>query len=350
MTESPINLFNLDQAAMIKFFVVLGEKSFRGTQMLKWLHQLGIRDFSQMTNFSLALRDYLAKNTVLTLPKIISEKISLDGTKKWLLELEDGNLIETVFIPEDDRGTLCISTQVGCPLQCGFCRTGELKLKRNLTVSEIIGQLWLIWHKDGTPKKPEERKVTNVVLMGMGEPLLNLENVLPALNLMLDDNAYGLSKYRVTVSTAGIIPALVELSEKSPASLAISLHAADDQLRSKLMPINKKYPLVELLKVAKNYFKDPRRKVTFEYILIDGVNDSIADAKKLVKLIKNISCKVNLIPFNESLGAKFKSSKPENIEAFRNVLLAADINTITRKKRGVDIEAACGQLAAQREK
>lgn len=343
-------LLNFDRAKLELFFTSIGEKSFRATQIIKWVHQLGVTDFALMTNLSLKLRQALQETFTITLPEVVQQSTSLDGTHKWLYRLADGNLIETVFIPEEGRGTLCVSSQVGCPLQCKFCATGGQGFKRNLTAAEIVGQLWLaVWQLtgdkvvlDSTTKK---RAITNVVIMGMGEPLLNFDNVLCSTNLMLDDFAYGISKYRVTLSTAGIIPEMLKLREVSEVSLAVSLHAPEDELRSSIMPVNKKYPLAELIQVCTDYYLDPRRKITIEYVMLAGVNDSVAHARKLVKLLNKVKCKVNLIVFNAFPQAKYSASTDADLEAFREVLIAADINTITRKTRGADIAAACGQLA-----
>lgn len=342
-----LNLLDLSHHELEEFFVALGEKSFRATQLIKWVHQLGETDFAKMTNFGLKLRQYLSENTEIRVPEVVREQISQDGTRKWLLKLQDDGLIETVYIPEKDRGTLCVSSQVGCPLQCSFCATGQLGFKRNLTTAEIIGQLWLVVRQLSPDKSSRTHVVTNVVFMGMGEPLLNFANVVKACDLMLEDNAYNLSKYRVTVSTCGLIPEIVRLREVSPVALAISLHAPNDELRNKLMPINKKYPLKELIKVCDEYFTDQRRQVTIEYMMLAGVNDSLACAKELAKLLRHGRYKVNLIPVNIIPGTKQAATKTEQIDAFRNVLLAAGINTITRKSRGADIAAACGQLAGE---
>lgn len=341
-----INLLDYNQKDLAEYFTSIGEKSFRATQLIKWIHQLGVTDFNLMTNFSKTLRANLIEKTAIKFPEIAKEHISKDGTRKWLFKLEDNNLIETVFIPEDDRNTLCISTQVGCPLKCDFCATGKLGFTRNLKTSEIIGQLYCAVRKMSSDNTTREHVISNVVIMGMGEPLLNFDNVVRAIDLMLDDNAYGLSKYRVTLSTAGIVPEIQRFSEISDAAFAVSLHAPNDDLRNQLMPINKKYPLKELLQACKNYFKDDKRKVTFEYILLDNVNDSAQHAKQLVKLLSNISCKINLIPFNAVSNAKYKPSTAAKIEAFRDILMQAGFNTITRKTRGADIAAACGQLKA----
>lgn len=344
----PINLFDLTRQDLAEFFIDLGEKSFRADQLIKALHQQGKFDFAAMTNFSLDLRRYLAENTVLQLPKIAIKQVSNDGTQKFLLELYDKNYIETVFIPEVDRGTLCVSTQVGCKLACAFCATGKQGFKRDLKTSEIIGQLWLVLRDLSGDFNSYTRPITNVVLMGMGEPLLNFDNVVKALSLMCDDFAYGLSKYRVTLSTAGIIPAMQRLREVSDVALAVSLHAPNNQLRDVLVPINKKYPLEELIPACRNYFTDRRRKVTFEYIMLEGVNDSRDHAKQLVRLLGNMTCKINLIPANFIVGTEFRPSNQESIDKFRQVLLDHNFNTITRKTRGSDIAAACGQLAGMK--
>lgn len=344
---SKLNLLDLTRKDLTDFFLQLGEKSFRADQIVKWIHQLGLTNFELMTNFSLALRRYLDENAEVSLPTIAAQQTSIDGTQKFLLRLEDNNHIETVFIPELDRGTLCISTQVGCPLQCAFCATGKLGLQRNLKTSEIVGQLWLTSQKLAENSMPRSRIITNVVLMGMGEPLLNFDNVVKALDLMCDDFAYGLSKYRVTVSTAGLVPEIKRLSEVSEVALAISLHAPSNELRDFLVPINKKYSLEELLDACRNYYKDRRRQVTFEYIMLDDINDSRDHARQLVRILHGISSKINLIPANQVAGFDFRPSNQEKIDKFRQVLLDAGFNTITRKTRGADIDAACGQLAAK---
>lgn len=343
-----INLLNFDREALRNYFKSLGEKPFHADQIIQWVHQYGHTDFSQMTNISLSLRKHLNEHADIQLPKIVRHQISSDGTQKWLLELSDRNHIEMVYIPEDDRGTLCVSSQVGCALACQFCATGCLGYTRNLTTTEIIGQVWLAVRELSNENDRHDVHVTNIVLMGMGEPLLNLDNVIPALNLMMDDLAYGRSKYRVTVSTAGIVPAMDRLSQESNVSLAVSLHASNDEIRNQLMPINKKYPLSELIPACKRYYpKNSRQKISFEYIMIDGVNDSLTHARELVRLLQGVPCKINLIPCNPIPKLLYKPSSPETIEAFRQVLLKSGFNIITRKRRGVDIDAACGQLAGK---
>jgi len=338
------NLLNFTSSELEEFFRELGDKPFRAAQTIKWIHQLGMIDFAKMTNLSLSLRQYLTDNCEIKFPEIVKEQIASDGTRKWLLKLEDNSFIETVFIPDGTRGTLCVSSQVGCPLACVFCATGKLGFKRNLTVAEIIGQLWLAVRKLSPDQTTRTHAVTNVVFMGMGEPLLNCDNVLKTTQLMLDDNAYGISKYKVTVSTCGLVPEILCLRAQSEVALAISLHAPTDDLRDQLMPINKKYPLKDLIAVCDNYFKDHRRQVTIEYIMLDGVNDNDKQAKQLVKLLSHGRYKVNLIPGNLVAHCGYKPSPMTRINAFREVLLAAGITTITRKSRGEEIMAACGQL------
>ena len=341
---SKINLLNFTNLEFEEFFIKLGEKSFRAAQTIKWIHQLGMIDFAQMTNLNLQLRQYLTENCEVKLPKVVKEQKATDDTLKWLLQLEDNSFIETVFIPDGTRGTLCISSQVGCPLGCIFCATGKMGFKRDLTVAEIIGQLWLAIRKLSPNQTTRTRVITNVVFMGMGEPLLNYDNVLKATELMLDQNAYGVSKYRVTISTCGIVPAIIQLREQSEVALAISLHAPTNELRNQLMPINKKYPIQDLIAACNKYYQDRRRSVTVEYIMLDGVNDSDQHAKQLIKLLSHGRYKVNLIPGNVGGDGVYKTSPMNRINAFREILVAAGITTITRKSRGEEIMAACGQL------
>lgn len=339
----PVNLLDFDQKGLQAFLVEIGEKPFRATQMLQWIHQRGLAGFDDMSNLSKALRANLAEIAEVRAPEIVFEQRSTDGTRKWLLQLDDGNRIETVFIPEEGRGTLCVSSQVGCALACTFCSTARQGFNRNLSVAEIIGQLWTAQRQLG-----ETARITNVVLMGMGEPLLNFTNVVAAIHLMLDDFAYGLSKRRVTVSTSGVVPALDRLREVFDVALAVSLHATDDALRDELVPINRKYPIRELLDACKRYCgRDGRRKVTFEYVLLDGVNDSSAQAKALVRLLSNVPSKINLIPFNPFPQTAYRCSSPEAIARFQGVLAAAGFTTIIRRTRGDDIDAACGQLVGK---
>lgn len=340
-----INLLGYTTEDLAAYFTQIGDKPFRAAQVVKWIHQIGVTDFSSMTNLSLTLRQYLTEHATITPPHVLKHLTSSDGTQKWLLQLEDNTVIETVYIPENDRGTLCISTQVGCAMNCAFCATGKLGFKRNLTTAEIIGQVWLAVRELSPDKTNKDHVITNVVVMGMGEPLLNFDNVIKAINLLRDDLAYGLSKYRVTLSTAGLVPEIKRLSTMTDIALAISLHAPNDALRNKLLPINKKYPLKELILACKEFYKDPRRQVTYEYIMINGVNDSVEHAKQLVKLLRNCKCKINLIPCNAVPGSPYTPTPQDKIDRFRNILINAGFNTITRKTRGDDIAAACGQLA-----
>jgi len=340
-----VNLLGLDAGALAGFFTTLGEKPFRARQTLRWVHQLGVREFDGMTDLAKALREKLAAAATVEPPRIVSDATAADGTRKWLLDV-GSSAIETVFIPEADRGTLCVSSQAGCTLDCGFCSTGKQGFNRNLTTAEIVGQLWLARRELGASRA--DRIVSNVVLMGMGEPLLNYDNVLPALRLMLDDNAYGLSRRRVTVSTAGIVPLIDRLREDCPVALAVSLHAPTDRLRDALMPINRKYPLRDLMAACKRYLeRAPRDSITFEYVMLDGVNDREADARELLALVGDVSCKFNLIPFNPFPNSGFRRSPPDRIRRFAERLQAAGIVATTRKTRGDNIDAACGQLAGK---
>jgi 23S rRNA (adenine2503-C2)-methyltransferase len=342
-----INLLGLDRRALEDYFVGIGEKPFRASQVLQWMHHYGVNDFDAMTNIGKELRAQLNDLATIDLPEIASDQVAQDGTRKWLLRLHDGNCIETVFIPEDDRGTLCVSSQVGCTLNCTFCSTGHQGFSRNLSAAEIIAQLRIANQALGRDPKGE-RIVTNVVMMGMGEPLLNFDNVITAMTLMLDDLAYGLSKRRVTLSTAGVIPMLDRLHGLCPVSLAVSLHAPNDALRDVLVPLNKKYPIAELLAACKRYVADePRRRVTFEYVMLAGVNDSVEHARELVKLLRDVPCKVNLIPFNPFPDTRYTRSDKATIDRFREILMDAGLMTVTRKTRGDDIDAACGQLAGR---
>lgn len=346
--DSKINLLDLDRKSMEAFFKNLNEKPYRAQQVLQWIHLNGVHDIQAMTNLSKSLRDKLMEYADIIPPEVAFESTAPDGTHKWVLRLADGNCIETVFIPETTRGTLCVSSQVGCTLNCDFCSTGKQGFNRNLTTAEIIGQVWVAVRSLSKKNKVHDHAVTNVVMMGMGEPLLNFHPVVHAMNIMLDDFGYGLSKRRVTLSTAGVVPGLNQLRELSDVALAVSLHAPNDELRNKLVPLNKKYPLKELMKACKEYFKDEKRRyITMEYVMLAGVNDSIDHAKQLVKLLKDIRAKVNLIPFNPFPNTIYKRSDDATINQFREFLLNAGINTITRKTRGDRIDAACGQLVGQ---
>ncbi len=337
------NLLDYDRKGLAAFFVDLGEKPFRATQILKWLYQEGVEDFDLMTDLSKSLRAYLKENCYLATPEIVIEQIASDGTRKWALQTSCGNRIETVFIPEEGRGTLCVSSQIGCALACTFCSTAQQGFNRNLTTAEIIGQVIVAQKRLGTSKK-----ITNVVMMGMGEPLLNFDNVVAAMNLMMDDFTFGLSKRRVTISTSGVVPAMYRLTQACDVSLAVSLHAVNDELRDELVPINKKYPLKELMEACRDNAKiAPRRTVTFEYVMLAGVNDSIQDAKGLIKLLKTVPSKLNLIPFNPFPNNNYRCSSSETIHRFKTLLNDAGIITTVRKTRGEDIDAACGQLVGQ---
>ncbi|MBI5451685.1 MAG: 23S rRNA (adenine(2503)-C(2))-methyltransferase RlmN [Gammaproteobacteria bacterium] len=348
MTDTrKINLLDLNRQDMGAFFVNQGEKAFRASQLLKWLHQQGSADFAGMTNLSKALRDRLEQVAEVRMPEIVTAQHSADGTRKWLLRLEDGNCIETVFIPEDDRGTLCISSQVGCSLNCSFCSTARQGYNRNLTVGEIIAQLRVACLELGLPQA-DSRVISNVVMMGMGEPLLNFDNVVRAMDLMMDDFAYGLSKRRVTLSTAGIVPAIYQLRDACDVSLAVSLHAPSDALRDELVPVNRKYPIAELMQACRDYAATaPRRRITFEYVMLQGINDSLEHARQLVQVLRDVPSKLNLIPFNPFPGSPYQVSPREVIDRFRDLVLDAGIVTVTRRTRGDDIDAACGQLAGK---
>lgn len=338
-----VNLLDFDRKGLQAFFVDLGEKPFRATQLLKWIYQEGVIDFDQMTNLSKSLRLYLNENCHIQTPEIVAEQCATDGTCKWVMQTHCGNKVETVYIPEERRATLCVSSQVGCALACSFCSTAQQGFNRNLSTAEVIGQLYLAQKRLGS-----ERKITNVVMMGMGEPLLNFDNVVAAMNLMMDDFAYGLSKRRVTISTSGVVPAMNRLNAVCDVSMAVSLHAATDALRDQLVPINIKYPLAELMTACRAYAQTgPRKHITFEYVMLEGVNDSLEDAKNLLKLLKNVPSKVNLIPFNPFPQSQYRCSEMSTILKFRDLLQDAGIVTTIRKTRGEDIDAACGQLVGQ---
>ena len=343
-----INLLDFTSEKLKAFFLERGEKPFRATQIIKWIHQQGVENFDDMTNVSKALRQELSSIANIKPLEVAIDNESNDGTRKWLLRLADGNCIETVFIPEDDRGTLCISSQVGCALDCTFCSTARQGFNRNLSVAEIIGQLWLA-KKLLQPNPESERIISNVVMMGMGEPLLNFENVIDAMTLMLDDNAYGLSKRRVTLSTSGVVPALDRLRDRVDVSLAISLHAPNNALRDQLVPVNRKYPIEALMASCQRFMegKAARERITLEYVMLDGVNDSDDHARELAKLLRDVPAKVNLIPFNPFPETRYKRSSNNRIHRFRDILVDAGLIVITRKTRGEDIDAACGQLAGQ---
>lgn len=345
------NLLDFDAASLQRHFAEMGEKPFRATQVLRWIHQRGVADFAEMTDVAKSLREKLSASARIEAPQVVGDGVSEDGTRKWLIKVDGANAVEAVFIPEVRRGTLCVSSQAGCVLDCAFCSTGKQGFNRNLSTSEIIGQLWVARRELGAGddrKDPGERTITNVVMMGMGEPLLNLDNVIPALRLMLDDNAYGLSRRRVTVSTSGVIPGMDRLAEECPVALAVSLHAPNDALRDQLVPVNKKYPIKDLIAACNRYLvKAPRDFITFEYVMLEGVNDSDRQAKELVALSRQVKCKFNLIPFNPFPNSGFGRPDAERIRRFAEILQRADITVTTRKTRGEEIDAACGQLAGE---
>ena len=342
-----VNLLGLDPKALKMFCAGLGEKPFRAKQLLRWIHRAGVDDFGAMTDVSRGLRERLAEVASIAAPRVLRDTTAADGTRKWLLDVGTGNAIEAVFIPETRRGTLCVSSQAGCALECSFCATGHQGFNRNLTADEIIGQLWLASRCLGGGAA-EERPISNVVMMGMGEPLANFESVVTAMRLMLDDSAYGLSRRRVTLSTAGLVPGIDRLRDACPVALAVSLHAPNDALRDELVPINRKYPIKQLLAACLRYIeKAPRDFVTFEYVMIDGVNDSVALARELAAVVRDVPCKINLIPFNPFAAVDYRRSAPEAIARFRDALTQAGLVATVRKTRGDDIEAACGQLAGR---
>ena len=347
------NLLNFNQPQLAEYFASIGEKPFRAKQLMRWMHHFGVLDLEQMTDIAKTLREKLRNDTEFKLPDVQLEQVSDDGTRKWLIGTDTANSIETVFIPEDDRGTLCVSSQVGCALECTFCSTGRQGFNRNLSVSEIIGQLWIANHSlrqaPGYDMLPaSDRIISNVVMMGMGEPLANYDNVVTAMQIMLDDNAYGLSRRRVTLSTSGLVPAMDRLKEDCPVALAVSLHAPNDALRDEIVPINKKYPIRELMAACERYLvKAPRDFVTFEYVMLDGINDSLTHAQQLLDVVRDIPCKFNLIPFNPFPNSGYDTSKPAQVRAFRDMLMQAGYVVTVRKTRGDDIDAACGQLAGK---
>ncbi len=368
MSSEPINLMGMDCAKLGELVAQWGDKPFRARQLLRWIHQRGVADFCEMTDLAKSFRARLETECVIRPPAVVSRHVSSDATRKWLFDVGQGNAVETVFIPEDDRGTLCISSQAGCTVACPFCSTGHQGFNRNLTAAEIVGQLWWARHElqqtgaqtrlsassssqadasdDCGDSLPDSRIVTNVVFMGMGEPLLNYDSVLTALRIMLDDNAWGLSRRRVTVSTSGVVPVMDRLAQDCPVALAVSLHAPNDELRDRLVPLNRKYPLAELLDSCRNYLNHaPRDFITFEYVMLDGINDQPDHARQLIEISKQVSCKINLIPFNPFTQSGLKRSPPSRVRDFAERLQAAGVITTVRKTRGDDIDAACGQLA-----
>lgn len=355
---SAVNLLDFDLDALAAYCEQLGEKRFRATQLFRWIHQKGARDFAQMSDLARSLRDKLASRAEVRPLAVLSEHVSADGTVKWLFDVGGGNAVETVFIPEDDRGTLCVSSQAGCAVGCRFCSTGHQGFSRNLATGEILAQLWHAEHALRQRLGTAERVISNVVMMGMGEPLQNYGALVPALRVMLDDHAYGLSRRRVTVSTSGVVPMIDRLREDCPVALAVSLHAPDDALRDQLVPLNRKYPLAELLAACRRYLEAaPRDFITFEYCMLDGVNDDEAQARALLRLVGEhgpagrVPCKFNLIPFNPFPASGLKRSGAARVQAFARALIEGDgaggVVTTVRKTRGDDIDAACGQLAGE---
>ncbi len=340
-----INLFDLDRPAMEAFFAAQKQPSYRARQLLQWVHQYGVTDFNVMSNLSKELRQKLSDIAECRLLTPAMDKVSSDGTRKWLLRLQDGNCIETVYIPEKNRGTLCVSSQVGCMLNCTFCSTATQGFSKNLSVGEIIGQVFFAVRALSASNGHHDKAITNVVMMGMGEPLLNFDNVVSAMSLMMDDLAYGLAKRRVTLSTSGVVPQMYRLAEVSDAALAVSLHAPNDELRNQLVPINKKYPLSELIAACKSHFSpESKRKVTFEYVMLKDVNDSPQLAKQLVRLLEGVPAKLNLIPFNPFPKTQYQCSDEDTIQRFKEIVMRSGIQTTVRKTRGEDIDGACGQL------
>tara|TARA_Y100001968_G_scaffold32241_1_gene24832 strand:- start:12 stop:1139 length:1128 start_codon:yes stop_codon:yes gene_type:complete len=344
-----INLLGLNQKSLEDLFVSIGEKPFRAVQVMKWIHQRGISDFSEMTDLSKELRKKLESHCVVNAPEVIYEKTSKDGTRKWVISVGNKDLIEMVLIPEKNRATLCVSSQVGCAVDCSFCATGKQGFSRNLNLDEIIGQVWVAANSFGVPRSPQSRPITNVVMMGMGEPLLNFRPVVDAMNLMMDDNAYGLSKRKVTLSTSGIVPKIDDLGKVTDVALTISLHAPNDELRNKLVPINKKYPIKELIDAVKRYVEgcSDKRVTTIEYILIEDVNDSLDLAEELCELLRQLPCKINLIPFNSFSESEYKTPSGNRVKRFQRFLQDKGYVTTIRSTRGDDIMAACGQLVGQ---
>ncbi|MBQ0722557.1 MAG: 23S rRNA (adenine(2503)-C(2))-methyltransferase RlmN [Paraperlucidibaca sp.] len=365
MTDTPAkqNLLGLSRQEMEDYFATIGEKKFRAGQVMKWIHQQGVSDFAEMTNLAKTLRVKLEQYAEVRPPEVTYKHFSADGTRKWIIKVGDNAMVEAVLIPDGDRKTLCVSSQVGCALDCSFCSTGKQGFMRDLSAAEIIGQVWIanrsyldegeFTGRNADGELTRTRALTNVVMMGMGEPLLNLDAVMPAMSIMLDDFAYGLSKRRVTLSTSGVVPMLDKLTQTMDVALAVSLHAPNDALRNELVPINKKYPLAELMAACKRWLlhhqgkEIGRRKVTMEYVMLDGVNDQPEHARQLAALLKDVPSKINLIPFNPFPHTPYLCSPRERILAFQNTLIRAGFTTTIRATRGDDIDAACGQLVGQ---
>lgn len=343
------NLLGLTKPKLEAYFESIGEKKFRATQVMKWIHHFGVDNFQMMTNLSKSLRDKLTEQAEVRGPEVVSQQTSEDGTRKWIVRVASGSCVEAVFIPESGRGTLCVSSQAGCSLDCSFCSTGKQGFNSDLTTAEIIGQVWIAAKSFNSVPHKENRAITNVVMMGMGEPLLNFDNVVDAMNLMMEDLGYGISKRRVTLSTSGVVPALKKLADVTDVSLALSLHAPNNALRNELVPINRKYPLEILLPTCLEYMDrlSDKRRMTIEYTLIKGINDQPEHANELIKLLRHVPCKINLIPFNPFALSDYQRPSNNAIRAFQQKLLDADYNTTVRRTRGDDIDAACGQLAGQ---
>lgn len=340
------NLLGMTLSDLREFMVSIGEKPFRAEQVMKWIHHYGMDNFDNMTNLSKALRERLAQVAEIKAPDVVYHDFSEDGTRKWVIQVDERNQVEAVFIPDGDRGTLCVSSQAGCALDCSFCSTGKQGFSRDLTADEIIGQVWIAARSFGIPENMGSRAITNVVMMGMGEPLLNFDNVVAAMRIMLDDLGYGLSKRRVTLSTSGVVPMMDRLGEEIDVSLAVSLHAGNDALRNVLVPINKKYPLKDLMAACQRFLGryGQRRRITMEYVMLDGVNDQPRHARELIRLLSDVPSKINLIPFNPFPHAPYQRSTDEAIERFKQILHKAGFVTTVRTTRGDDIDAACGQL------
>jgi 23S rRNA (adenine2503-C2)-methyltransferase len=344
-----VNLLGLTRPELEAFFVSIGEKPFRAHQVMKWVHFYGADRFEAMTDLGKALRQKLEASAVIEAPEVEFSSVSRDGTRKWVVRLDNGNAVETVFIPDGNRGTLCVSSQVGCSLDCSFCSTGKQGFQRDLSIAEIVGQVWIANRSFGVPQNKGHRNITNVVMMGMGEPLLNMENVIPAMEIMRDDLGYGVAKKRVTLSTSGIVPKMYELFDRIDVALAVSLHAPNNALRDELVPVNRKYPLEDLLKACRHYVDkfDDGRRVTMEYVLLEGVNDTFGHAEELIDILSDVPSKINLIPFNPFPHSGYKRPNSYRVRAFQEVLLKADFVTTVRTTRGDDIDAACGQLVGQ---
>ncbi|MBW5411562.1 23S rRNA (adenine(2503)-C(2))-methyltransferase RlmN [Pseudomonas luteola] len=348
-TVGKTNLLGLTQPQMEQFFESIGEKRFRAGQVMKWIHHFGVDDFDAMSNLGKALREKLKACAEIRGPEVVSEDISADGTRKWVIRVASGSCVETVYIPQDKRGTLCVSSQAGCALDCSFCSTGKQGFNSNLTAAEVIGQVWVANKSFGTVPAKIDRAITNVVMMGMGEPLLNFDNVVAAMQIMMDDLGYGISKRKVTLSTSGVVPMIEELAKHVDVSLALSLHAPNDALRNELVPINRKYPLAMLLDACQRYIGQlgEKRVLTIEYTLLKDVNDQPEHAVQMIELLRNVPCKINLIPFNPFPHSGYERPSKNAVRRFQELLQQAGFNVTVRTTRGDDIDAACGQLVGK---